>query len=98
MHHALYIAGGFTISEPGQDGSRLGIVFVGILVVESDSDRVMSIEQRRYSTEQFPILGFQLAVFFQDLFAGSGHGNDDKTYSFRSTSEIEMLVRRAKPA
>ena len=84
MHDALHIADRLAISEPGQDGACFRIVFVGILIVEGDPDRVMPKKHRRYSIEQFPILGFQLAAFFQNLFAGSVHRNDDKTYPFRA--------------
>ena len=60
MHDSLHIADGLTLSEPGQDSACFRIVFVGILVVEGDSDRVMPKKQRRYSIEQFPILAFRL--------------------------------------
>jgi len=76
MHDTLHIAGGPAISEPRQDGACFGIVFVGILILEGDSNGVMSKEQRRYSIEQCSILGYQLAAFFQNLFACSGHSND----------------------
>src|SRR5580698_55860 len=80
VHDALHIGGRLTISEPRQDRARFWIVFVAVLVVEGDSNRIMPIEQRRYSIEQFPVFVFQSAAFFEKLFACPGHGSDNTCY------------------
>ena len=91
MHDALHVADRLAISEPGQDRACFKIVFVGILVVEGDSNWVMPKKQRRNCVEQFAILGFQAAAFFQNLFACLGHFNDDKAYPSKSLLEMTMF-------
>jgi len=63
MHDPEHIAGRFAVSESRQDSTSLRFVFIGILVLKRDSNRVASKEERCHRIKQVAIFRFQSTTF-----------------------------------
>jgi hypothetical protein len=98
MHDKENISVRFAVSQSGQYGTSLSLVFIGIRVVERDSKGIVPKAEFCHRIKQLTILRFQLVTFLENLFACSSRSGSMIKRSagwcrlaIRSMIEIAML-------
>jgi hypothetical protein len=72
VHHAGYVIDGVTIVKPRQNSSRLGFIFIRVLI-KINACWIMAKQERRRGIEQLAVFCSQPATFFNNLFTCAGH-------------------------
>jgi hypothetical protein len=94
VYNLLHILHCLATSQSRQNGSRLRLIFIGV-VLKTYTHWVMSIEQRGYGIEECCVLGFESATAFQNLIACLVFVIHDKKYS-RKAAQLLICAQIGK--